>query len=40
MKRQVLIENLTVIGYGILCMNAIMVFIIPGVICRILMDRN
>jgi hypothetical protein len=40
MKRQVLIENLTSIGYGILCLNAITIFIIPGVICRWIQDRN
>jgi hypothetical protein len=40
MKRQALLDILKHIGYGILCLNAIMVFIIPGLICRLIQDRN
>jgi hypothetical protein len=40
MTRKALLDILKHIGFGILCLNALMIFIIPGVICRLIYDRN
>jgi hypothetical protein len=40
MKRQTIFDILKHIGYGILCLNFIMIFIIPGLVCRLIYDRK
>jgi hypothetical protein len=39
MKRQELLDTLEVIFYGIVCLNVILIFIIPAVICRLVQDE-
>ena len=40
MNRTELLDHLETLGIALLCLNFIMVFIIPGAICRLVQDRK
>lgn len=40
MNRSELYETLEILFLGLVCLNAVIVFIIPGIICRLVQDRK
>ena len=39
MKREDVVDTITVLFFAFVCLNVIMVFIIPGLIFRVVQDR-
>jgi hypothetical protein len=40
MNRHELYDKLETIGIAVICLNAVMIFIIPALVCRFVQDRK